>query len=203
MKAFIYDIEIIKAVPPYQGPLEDSIDYCAGWQDHKNMGVSVIGAYDYAEDRYRVFCADNFAEFVALFERSELAIGFNNIGFDDQVLGANVAEIKTPRYDLLRETWVSAGLAPTWQRAISHSGYGLDAICKATFNEGKTGNGANAAIDWQRGRVGNVIDYCLMDVRLTKKLFDIAFDRGNIIDPKTLKTMKLRAPTELSDYVQF
>lgn len=204
MKAIIYDIEIIKAVPPYGNePLQNDIDYCAGWQDHKNMGISVVGCYDYAESRYRVFCADNFGEFIALFERSELAVGFNNIGFDDQVLGSNVSEIKTPRYDLLSETWVAAGLAPKWGKAATHGGYGLDAICKATFNEGKTGDGANAAIAWQRGKIGTVIDYCLQDIRLTKKLFDYAFTGNSIVDPKTGKSLILRAPTELNECVVF
>ena len=198
MKALIYDCEIIKAVPPNGNePLLDGIDYCAGWQDHARMGVSVIGAFDYDTDRYRVFCADNFHEFESLLTRSHLAVGFNNIGFDDKLLlgsGIISSATTTPRYDILAETWAAAGLSATWGRAATHGGYGLDRIARATFGEGKTGDGANAAIAWQRGRIGEVIDYCLQDIRLTKGLFDRALAGEPIRDPKTMQEIKLRSP---------
>ena len=197
-KALIYDCEIIKAIPPNNNaPLLDGIDYCAGWGDHARMGVSVICAFDYDTDRYRVFCNDNFSEFESLLDRSHLAIGFNNIGFDDKLLLASGIirnAVSPPRYDILSEAWVAAGLSPTWGRAATHGGYGLNAICKATFGEGKTGDGANAAIAWQRGRIGEVIDYCLSDIRLTKGLFDRALAGEPIRDPKTMQEIFLRKP---------
>lgn len=199
MRALIYDCEIIKAIPPNGNePLQDGIEYCSGWGDHANMGVSVIGAFDYDTDRYRVFCADNFHEFASLLSRSHLAVGFNNIGFDDKLLlGSGIIAFNDgpPRYDILAETWVAAGLSPTWSRASTHGGYGLNAICKATFGEAKTGDGANAAIAWQRGQIGTVIDYCIQDIRLTKGLFDRALAGTPIRDPKTMREIKLRVPT--------
>jgi hypothetical protein len=59
--ALVYDLEIIKAIPERDGSRLDGYDYCEGWHDHANMGVSVIGAFDYVEQRYRVFCWSNFA----------------------------------------------------------------------------------------------------------------------------------------------
>lgn len=64
----IYDIEIIKAVPDRKFPRSEGVEYCAGWDDHAGMGVSVIGAYDYFTGRARVFCKDNFDEFRNLIE---------------------------------------------------------------------------------------------------------------------------------------
>ena len=192
----VYDCEIVKAIPSRDTGALEGIEYCAGWHDHANMGISVIGAYDYDTGRYRVFCADNFGEFEDLAHATDLLVGFNNVGFDDKLIGASGlhASPSTPRYDLLAESWVAAGLAPTWQSFDTHGGFGLDAICSATFARTKTGHGALAPVDWQRGRVGSVIDYCLADVWLTKQLFDLALAGKPIINPKTGEPMTLREP---------
>jgi hypothetical protein len=42
------------------------IQYCGGWRHFEGMGISCIGAYDYAEDRWRVFTWDNRDEFAEL-----------------------------------------------------------------------------------------------------------------------------------------
>lgn len=53
--ALIYDIEIAKAIlGPKEKPMP-GVEYCQGWTDYVGMGISVICAYDCAEDRYRVF----------------------------------------------------------------------------------------------------------------------------------------------------
>lgn len=190
MKAIVYDCEIIKAIPDRNNPPIDGIEYCKGWGDHAGMGVSVIGAYDYATSRYRVFCNDNFQEFERLFAAADLAVGFNNIGFDDKLLAASgiiTAAESPPRYDLMRETMAAAGSA-------SFAGFGLGPICEATFLEGKTGNGALAPVQWQLGQIGAVIDYCLMDVRLTVNLFNRALSGADVINPKDGQRLKLRSP---------
>lgn len=203
MNYLVYDLEIKKAIPPRDGALIEGIDYCSGWSDHANMGISVLCAYSSWDDRYRVFCDDNIAEFVTPASKADLLVGFNNIAFDDAVLretphwAITAEEIPAivRRYDLLVETWRAAGLGPTFQYP-THAGYGLDAICLSTFNEGKTGNGALAPVDWQRGKVGNVIDYCLADVRLTKKLFEHALNDKPIKSPKGGEYLWLRNPLD-------
>ena len=46
----VYDLEIVQAIPQRNKAKEPDIVYCAGWEDHANMGVSVIGAYDSLDD---------------------------------------------------------------------------------------------------------------------------------------------------------
>lgn len=58
----VYDCEIEKAILGKRESRIDGIEYYAGWDDFKHMGISVIGAYDYKTDRYRVFCKDNFGD---------------------------------------------------------------------------------------------------------------------------------------------
>jgi hypothetical protein len=192
----IYDCEIINAIPNRDGSKLKGIAYCAGWRDFENMGVSVTGVYDYVEDRYRVFCDDNKAELAELIHgRKALCVGFNNIPFDNRLLFA--AGWPCPNdemsYDLLREIWIAAGLPPTFDHK-THGGFGLDAVCEKNFGTKKTGSGALAPVLWQHGQKGQVIDYCLNDIRLTKQLFDDVLQEKNIINPKSGLPLRLRKP---------
>lgn len=181
----VYDIEIVKAVPVKHEERMEDVEYCAGWHDHANMGVSVIGAYDYEEDRYRVFFEDNFDQFQELLEAHDELVTFNGVRFDDAVLAVNGFTIPSVRkYDILLEVWSALGLGlERFTRA--HGGLGLDPLARANFpGTGKTGNGAMAPALWQRGRRGEVVDYCLNDVRLTKMLRDKILRHGALINPK-------------------
>lgn len=193
----IYDIEIKKGIPPRNGTPVEGIEYCGGWHDHANMGVSTLCAYDYLESRYRVFCDDNRAEWGRLLaSRNPLCVGFNNIHFDNRVLRASeqwdAPADDEQSYDLLREIWIASGLPPEFNPK-THGGVGLDAVCEKNFGIKKSGNGALAPVDWQQGRIGNVIDYCLNDILLTKTLFDRAvIENSAIVNPRTGQPIRLR-----------
>lgn len=75
-----------------------------------------------------------------------------------------------------------------------HSGYGLDAVCETNFGMRKTGNGALAPILWQQGKRGQVIDYCLQDVKMERTLLDLIRDRGEVVSPVTLDVLHVRKP---------
>lgn len=191
----IYDIEIVKAIGDKWTVRSADIEYCDGWHDHANMGVSVIGVYDYTQERYRVFCEDNFDAFKELVTEADKIIGFNNIAFDNMVLNNNGFEMPEDKsYDILQEIWVGAGLSRTFNYP-SHIGYGLDAVVRANaLSAGKTGHGAQAPIQWQQGKIGAVIDYCLADVWNTKLLFDLIIENGQIVCPKTKQLISVARP---------
>jgi len=180
----VFDCEIENAIL-MRGEIEiEGIKYCGGWRDFKGMGLSVIGVYDYKRDQSRVFCRDNFAEFQDLVCETDAVVGFNNIAFDNQLCAAHGIKVPDEKsYDVLVEIWKAAGLGPKFAPK-THGGYGLDAVCKANFNINKTGHGAMAPVDWQRGRIGKVIDYCLMDTMLCRMLYDFIKNNGEIINPK-------------------
>lgn len=191
----IYDIEIKKAILGKNEDPVPGIEYCEGWADYKGMGISCICAYDYTLEQYRVFCEDNISGFQTLIEAHDFIIGFNNESFDNRVCAASdiiIPEAKS--YDILKQIWLAAGLSPVYKKE-THSGYNLDAVIKANLpNIAKTGNGANAPIDWQQGRIGTVIDYCMNDVWITKKIMDLVLMNGEIIDPKTQNIIQIQKP---------
>lgn len=180
----VYDCEIEKAIlGKNETPLEH-VQYCQGWRDFENMGISVIGAYDGNEHRYRVFCKDNLGEFQDLVNKHNIIAGFNSIAFDNRLCEANGINIPTEKsYDLLLEIWKASGLGPVFEYP-SHMGFSLDAVCSANLGYSKSGNGAAAPHLWQEGKIGSVIDYCLNDVRLTCEILAVIEVQGWIYDPR-------------------
>lgn len=187
---FIYDIEIQRGIAPANSAERKSdVVYCDGWTDYENMGVSCIGVYDYCSDKYRIFGENELAEFQQFADEQDRAIGFNNIRFDNNVLLANgVTIVDNKSYDILFEIYRKLG---SFQK-----GCRLENVVKANFpNAGKSGNGADAPEDWQRGRYTKVIDYCLNDVRLTKMILDKILRFGFINNPvKPDEVLHLRRP---------
>lgn len=194
MKTLIYDCEIEKAILGKKESKIPEIEYCDGWHDHENMGISVIGALEYNTGRSRVFMEDNMEEFEQAINETDFIVGFNNYSFDDElVLATTGVEIpKQKTIDLLVAIWAAAGLGPKFQYP-SHAGYSLDAICDVNFNIKKTGHGAFAPVDWQQGRIGKVVDYCLNDIYMTELLLTACL-KGPIKCPKTGKELYVEIP---------
>lgn len=122
---------------------------------------------------------DNFSDFQKLADETDLVVGFNSLAFDNRLCEANGINVPDEKsYDLLVEVWKGAG------QGKGHGGFSLDAICKANFGLEKSGHGAMAPVQWQRGEFGSVIDYCLNDVRLTKMLLDQVIRDEVVRDPR-------------------
>ena len=171
LSALIYDCEIINCVPSRDGDDDDSYSYCKGWNDKVGMGISVICAYDYLTEMPRILLRDNFAEFAALVKEREHIIGFNSRYFDDELCRANGIEVTTT-YDILVEVRRATGQPDEYVRGQSRSGYSLNNLVRANCGVTKSGDGAQAPQLWQDGKIGSVVDYCLRDVMLTKRLLD-------------------------------
>jgi hypothetical protein len=193
MGALIYDLEIVKAIQGKGEAHVEDIDYCEGWDDHANMGISVLCAYDYDTARFRVFTESNITEFLDLAMVRRPLVSFNGIRFDNRVIRAVCGADAVPNtlaaaedavaYDILLEMWRAAGLGRDFQ-FNTHGGFKLDTVMQVNFGLQKTGHGGKAPIDWQQGKIGDVIDYCLEDVRLTKRLYDMISYCGFIRDPR-------------------
>lgn len=190
----VYDVEIKKAIPN-RSPNVPGIDYCAGWGDYANMGISVVCTYDTQKMKYGVYCDDNSDDFKELVDRPSIWVSYNGLSFDNHVLFAcwGVSLVPEWCYDVLVEIWRAHGLGPVYEYP-SHAGFSLDDVCACNDLGVKSANGALAPIMWQRGLVGKVINYCLEDVRLTTKLLRRALEHLPLVSPKINKPFYLRAP---------
>lgn len=187
----IYDLEIKKAIPTPQGK-ELGIEYCEGWRDHNNMGISVMGVYDSTQRKYLFF--DDFSkEAFKLLCKNKVCIGFNNINFDNRVIASAWGQEFVPEtcFDILREVWLGLQLNPDAFDPKTHSGYGLDALCQKNIGLTKTGNGAFAPVLWQKQRYAELYSYCLNDVMITHQLLEYLYERGGLRNPKNGNGIKI------------
>ncbi len=157
----VFDLEIKK-----------TIEQCSrGWASHDEMGISVGCAFDYRDNRYRVFLDDNICELVErLNEPDTTIVAFNHINFDNRLLRASGHPLREDsslnNYDMLLVSRSGAGSSG------NKGGFKLDDHLRACNLPLKTANGALAPIWWQQGKIGAVIDYCLNDVMQEKALFE-------------------------------
>lgn len=180
MNAVVYDLEIVNDIDPKAG---------IGWKSYDKMHVSVGVAFDYKIGDYRVFLEDNLQGLVDLLERADLVAAFNNKGFDNPLMEAEIKRLglkaedgfldrlNKKSYDMLEESRLGWGWDPSKRFP---TGFKLDEHLHAIWGASmaKTGDGADAPRFWREGKRGQVIDYCVADVRRERQLFEWAWYGG-------------------------
>lgn len=193
MNYIVYDVEIAKEVEDVPGK----------WDNPEGMGLSSAVAYDYARDVYRFFYEEEGKKQLLELLNGNVAVGFNSIRFDSRViLGNNRRLIPEPprwtdtpevgfrNYDIMLEYFMSREQLTDVEQAFevlakpeTHAGgkFNLDAMAKATLGSvGKLGHGAFAPVLYKEGRIPELFQYNLQDVRLTKQLFNFILDHGHV-----------------------
>lgn len=190
MKILVLDAEIKKLISGKDEngadiPKDPGYEYCDGWNDFAGMGISVVCVYNYADGRYHVFMSDNMHEIKFLIGESDWVVGFNSIKFDAKLLEASGIIIPPEKnFDVLVEMWKAAGIGDIYIRD-KHHGYNLGDTVEANIDgAAKSGGGATATELWQDGKIGELIDYAINDVFVTKKLFDSILVQAGLWSPK-------------------
>ena len=196
MKTLIYDLEIVRCIPSSSARF-DGYEYCEGWRDFENMGISVC-AYGWllgtAITAFKWRDAEPRALFFEALKEADIVSGFYSSAFDDKLLAANGMPIRT-NYDILAETRLAAYGSIEWQKQPDGASYKLDAIAQANGQK-KIGSGSLAPQWWQEGLEQKVLDYCSHDVAVERKMLKMLL-AGILIDPNTGKMLKGR---DLADY---
>lgn len=143
---------------------------------YKKLRVSVVGIYEYLTGEYKVYEEKDMMELDKRFQKAELLLGFNVIGFDLPVL-ANYFFTPVDRFpvlDLMTEIEKNRG-----HRAS------LDSVAKPTLKAKKSGSGLDAIMYWKEGRIEELKKYCLDDVRITKDVFEYGCRESKILFTST------------------
>jgi predicted PolB exonuclease-like 3'-5' exonuclease len=129
----------------------------------EKLKISVVGIYDYATNKYLAFEENELVKLFPYLENASTIIGFNTVDFDLPVLKPYyLGQItKFPTLDLLQHVEKSLGFR-----------IALDDLAKETLNAHKTGHGLLAIEYYREGKMQELKDYCLSDVRLTKDLYE-------------------------------
>jgi hypothetical protein len=196
---WVFDLEIIKAIPDKKGMPIPGIAYCGGWTDFIGMGISVLAAANIETKEVRVFVDtialplnptyEPISNFGDIIRDAAMLIGHNSRSFDANVLKAKGFNIPPQRhYDFYHE--VKRAMNTHFPR-----GWNLNDLSKRCGGPGKSGDGGLAPIDWQRGKYQQVIDYCVNDtVGMTLPIaLHFAANEGTLPTP-TMSKLPLRHP---------
>jgi len=129
----------------------------------KEARISVVGLFDYADNQYKTYMEDEFSELWKLFENAERIISYNGIHFDIPVMNNYYPGdlTKIPHLDLIIPVKEALGFRLK-----------LDDLGKATLKIQKSADGLQAVKWWEEGKIQEIKDYCLQDVKVTKELYE-------------------------------
>ncbi len=142
-----------------------------GAQNRHLLGVSVIGCFDSADGEFRTFLEGEVLAFGKVLRAATLVVGFNSTHFDLPVLQPYLPfdTSKLPSLDLMVDL----------ERVLGHR-VSLDACAQATLGTGKTGDGVQAIRWFREGKIDEVKQYCLDDVRITRDLYEYGKANGQV-----------------------
>ena len=148
-----------------------SADEVGGWSHIDKMGMSIGVTYSTARGGYKIYGEPEVEELIKELQRADLVVGFNHIRFDYRVLeGYSIFDFsQVPSLDMLVEL----------DKILGHK-LPLDSIAQATLGCEKTAEGLQA-IDWFReGKMAEIAEYCLFDVKITKLVHEYGAAHGHL-----------------------
>jgi hypothetical protein len=148
-----------------------SFDEVGGSHNKSQLGVSIVGLYNYETDSFVSYREADFVELEGLLKKAEQIIGFNLHGFDWPVLAAELGDwvFDLPSLDIMMEA----------QKSLGHR-VSLDSVAKATLGMSKLGSGLDAPEYYRSGNWDKLERYCLEDVKLTRDIFEYAKKNGHL-----------------------
>lgn len=142
-----------------------------GW-NLKKFRISVIGVYFTQTDTYETYEEHELPKLWKLLEEMDRIIGYNILHFDLPVMNNYYAGdfLQFPTLDLLVEVEKGLGFRVK-----------LDDLAKANLGIGKSGTGLQAIEFYKQGKMQELKDYCLQDVKVTKLLYDKGLAEGRLV----------------------
>lgn len=142
-----------------------------GSSDPTALEISVVGIWDSETNKYTAFTEDELKNLWPILEKADILIGYNSDHFDIPILNkyypGDITHIKS--VDIMKEIQNSLG------RRMK-----LDHIAEGTLGINKSGHGLQAITWWKQGEIQKIKDYCLDDVKITKKVYDFALKNGKL-----------------------
>ena len=147
-------------------------DEVGGWDNKRQMLVSVGVLYDYESGEYRSFTEARVPELLEELGKADLVVGFNIKSFDWEVLRrySDMDFGAIPTLDILEDI----------HKTLGHR-VSLDKLAKATLQEGKSADGLQAVKWFREGRMDLLTEYCRHDVEVTCRLFEFGRKNGYLL----------------------
>lgn len=157
MREITFDIETANTLPSLAR------------QDVLRLDLAVVAIHDSETGEFSSYTQEELPKLWPIIEKADTLIGFNSDTFDIPLLNkyypGDLTRIRS--IDLLVEVQKALG------RRIR-----LQSLAEATLKVGKSGDGLQSVRWWQEGLYDKVREYCIMDVRITRQLYDHALEKG-------------------------
>lgn len=142
---------------------QKSADEVGGWSKIRDMRMSVGVTYSTERGSYRIYGERQVDDLVTELLRADLAIGFNILRFDYEVLhGYTVLDLRqVPTLDMLVEL----------QKDLAHR-LSLDSLASSTLGVEKTSEGMQAIHWFREGKLLEIAEYCCYDVKITRMVHE-------------------------------
>ena len=136
------------------------------------LKVSLVGVYYYETDTYESYLEADLPQMFAKLEVGGRIIGYNSIGFDMPVLNNYYAGdlLRLPQLDILQHIEKSLGYRIK-----------LDDVAAATIGTRKSAHGLQAVAWWKEGKIQEIREYCLQDVKVTKEVYEFGLKNGYVL----------------------
>jgi len=145
-----------------------------GYANLTKLDISFVGVYSYKQDAYLSFFENELSKLGPILQNAGLIIGFSTNRFDIPILNKyfnfNVKAIES--LDMLDEI----------EEKLGHR-VGLDWLAQTNLKVGKTGHGLDAIKFYKEGRLEDLKNYCLQDVKITKDLYELGKKQGYLMVP--------------------
>ena len=186
-----------------------SADEVGGWGNIEDMGMSVGVIWDNSDKQFHVYIEHQIQEMVDHFCRADQIVGFNHVGFDYRVVaGVHYADVDQRsklytklaglnNFDMLFEL----------KKLLGHR-LKLESIARPTLGKGKSADGLQSLKWYKEGKLDKIIEYCKVDVEVTRDVHRFALEQGKLLyDSKLgIKTVNLewklgkekKAPQQMS-----
>lgn len=134
------------------------------------LKISVVGAYSYNQDKYFCFEESEMQALSELFRASSRIVGFSINRYDVPVLNFYFQKLgkdsinlwDKDRLDLLEEI-----------EALTGERVSLSRLVEANGGKPKDHHGSEAIGLYKEGKIAELKEYCLNDVKITKDVYDI------------------------------
>jgi DEAD/DEAH box helicase domain-containing protein len=156
MRKIFFDIET-------QNTFQD-----VGSRDPASLDISILAIYDSETEKYSTFLDTELDELWPILEKADVIIGFYSDKFDIPLLNKYYSgDLRS--LDILAEIKKSIG-----------RNVGLGKIAQGTLNADKSAHGLQATNWWKQGKIDEIREYCIQDVKVTKDIYDYALKHGKL-----------------------
>ena len=159
---------------------QKSADDVGGWGNIHKMGLAVGVVWDSVDEEYFSYLEADALKLVDKLKTADLVVGFNVIGFDYTVLQpyANEKNIdlqEIPTFDMLTDV----------HNKLKHR-LSLNNLAECSLGAQKTADGLES-LKWykeylagDKAKLDQIVEYCKMDVKITRDLFLFGKDNGYV-----------------------